>query len=265
MRRHSLALTILVAIVIAAGLTWLAFSRASFGTSGAEDVVTDSHPVGPFKRVEVSGSAVVTLVQDTNGPLVVESDQRSRNRVDARVRGETLEITASNSRRWWNILAGHGTSSAPQITIHFQNLETIGVSGGVTVNAKELHVPALRIDGSGGTSVKIDDLRTSLLRVSGSGALKTVLAGQATDQNISISGAGEYLADQLVSDNAVVSVSGAGRVVLNVQKKLKATISGAGLIEYLGNPAVTEELSGVGRVKRRDSADLTLPRLASAL
>ena len=264
MRRHSLALTILIAVAIAAGLTWLALGHATFGGYSADELVTDSRPSSPFKRIEVSGSANVTLIQDTNGPLVVESGPHARGRIRANVRGDTLEITASDNRRWWNALFGRGPTSAPRITIHVRDLDAIEVSGGVAIVARELHVPALRIEGSGGTSVRIDDLVTSNLRVSGSGALKAVLAGQAPDQNISISGAGDYRADRLVSDNVIVSVSGAGKVIVNAQKALKASISGAGIVEYLGNPVVREELSGVGRVKKRESAEIAGPRIAYA-
>jgi hypothetical protein len=86
--------------------------------------------------------------------------------------------------------------------------------------------PALRIEGSGGTSLSIDDLRTTTLMVSGAGALKAVLAGQVADQSISISGAGEYQAAQLISDNAIVDVSGAGHIVVNARKTPKGTFPG---------------------------------------
>jgi hypothetical protein len=261
MRRHSLLLTILIAIVIAAGLTWWALRHHGFGT---EDLVTESRPLAPFSRIEVAGAALVTLVQDTNGPLVVETPARGKARVVAAVVGDTLEITAADSRKWWDALLGSGPSGAPRITIHFRDLEAIKVAGGVRISAGEIRVPALRISGAGGTSVMIDDLHTASLRVTGEGALKAELAGQATDQSVAISGAGDYRADRLASSNTVVTVSGAGKVFVNASKTLKTNISGAGVVEYLGNPEVTEQISGVGRVKRRDSSETAGPHLARA-
>jgi hypothetical protein len=52
-----------------------------------------------------------------------------------------------------------------------------------------------------------------------------------------------------------VSVSGAGRVVVQVEKTLKIGLSGAGAVEYIGNPKVTQQIRGAGRVKRRDASD----------
>ena len=86
-----------------------------------------------------------------------------------------------------------------------------------------MHVPSLHIDGSGGTSLSIDDLRASTLRVTGAGALKAELAGEVTDQSISDFRRGRLPGGQLVSDNATVDVSGAGKVVVNARKTLKAS------------------------------------------
>jgi hypothetical protein len=41
---------------------------------------------------------------------------------------------------------------------------------------------------------------------------------------------------------------------VNVERTLDATISGAGSVEYLGDPQVTERVSGVGHVRKRDAA-----------
>jgi hypothetical protein len=260
MRRFSLPLVILLAVAIALGLTWLALGGG--GSSRRDESRSETQALAPFKRIQLSGSTVVMLVQDTNGPLVTSIAPRTAARVGVKVQGETLMITASDGARWWRSLFSGGPSATPQITIHFKDLDAIEVSGGVRIVAPEVHVPALRIEGSGGTSLSIDDLRAATLTVSGAGALKAVLAGQVADQKISISGAGEYQAAQLVSDNAIVDVSGAGHIVVNARKTLKANISGAGVVEYLGDPVVKESVSGVGRVKRRQSAEHSPPHIA---
>lgn len=261
MRRHSLLLTIVIAVVIAAGLTWAALRHRGFAGS---ELAAESRPLAPFNRIAVSGTAAVTLVQDTNGPIVIETPVRGKARVDAVVRDNTLEITALDSRRWWDALVGSGPSGASRITVHFRDLEAISVAGGVRIKAASMHVPALRIDGAGGTSVTIADLRTQSLRVSGEGALKADLSGEATRQTVSISGAGDYRAEKLASSDTTVTVSGAGKVLVNASKTLKASISGAGIVEYLGDPDVTQQVSGVGRVRRRESAEMAGPHIALA-
>ena len=59
-----------------------------------------------------------------------------------------------------------------------------------------------------------------------------------------------------------MDVSGAGKIVVNARKTLTARISGAGVVEYLGDPVVKESISGIGRVKRRESAEVAGPHVA---
>ena len=54
------------------------------------------------------------------------------------------------------------------------------------------------------------------------------IAGRTVAQTIKISGAGDYRAAELDSETAKVTVSGAGRVVVRVEKTLDIDLSGAG-------------------------------------
>jgi hypothetical protein len=261
MRRLSLPLVIVLSVAIATCPTGLALAQSP---DRPGEVQTEKQALAPFKRIELSGSAVVVLVQDTNGPLVANLPPNASSRINVKVHNETLVVKVADGARWWNGLFGRGPGGTPQITVHFKDLEGIDMAGAVRITARQIHVPALSVEGSGGTTLQIDDLRTAKLSVSGAGALKAELGGQVTDQTISISGAADYQAARLVSDNATVEVSGAGRIVVNARKKLTASISGAGVVEYLGDPVVRESVSGVGRVKRREAAEASTPHVASA-
>ena len=260
MRRLSLPLVILVSIVIAACLTGYALAETP---DRKDEPVTESHALAAFKRIEISGSAAVTLVQDTNGPLVATLPPSAASQITVKVQKETLIIKVNDNARWWSDMFGRGPSGTPQITIHFKDLDGIDVAGAVRISARQIHVPELSIDGSGGTTIQIEDLRATRLSVEGSGALKAELAGQVTDQSIEISGAGNYQAARLVSDNASVEVSGAGKIVVNARKKLTASLSGAGVVEYIGEPVVKESISGAGRIRRREAA-ADVPHIAQA-
>jgi hypothetical protein len=259
MRRLSLPLVILLSVVIAACLTGLALAQSP---EKRDEVQTETTALAPFKRIDVSGSAVIVLVQGTNGPLVASVPSNTSAKVSVKVQKETLIIKAADGGRWWSNLFGRGPGGTTTLTINFKDLESIDVAGAVRIQAREIRVPALSIDGSGGTTILIDDLRATTLSVDASGALKAELAGQVTDQNISVSGAANYQAGKLVSDNAKVDVSGAGKILIHARKKLSAGISGAGMVEYIGDPVVHESISGAGHIKRRDAAAERAPPIA---
>ena len=248
MRRFALPLVILATVVVAAALAWYTLTRAG---GGGSEMTTEVRAVAPFHRLEINGRADVTLVEGGSESVTVETAARGQSRVLAQVEGGTLMIHAGVSRRWWSGLLGGRTTATPRISIAFKSLDVIAVSGAVRLTADKIHTNDLRIAATGGSMLRIDDIIANTLRVEGSGALKATLAGQVVEQRISISGAGDVRGDKLVSQNAVVDVSGAGSIVVNAAKTLRATISGAGSVEYYGDPEIKQSVSGIGRVKRR--------------
>ena len=256
MRRVLLPVVILASVAVAALLTWLTLSTASFGTRAQRTDVaaTRTEPVNralpPFARLDVSGTAEVMLVQGAAESVSVAADGRRHGRIDAEVRDGTLFVRSTDNSRWWDMLFGGG-GRTPQVVVTFRDLTAIAAAGNVKLSVGSLKADAIAIAGAGGTSIRIDDLAARSLNLSGAGALKADIAGRVTDQTVTISGAGDYRGSRLASENATVNVAGAGQVVVRAEKTLKASISGAGSVEYIGDPQVTERISGAGRVRRR--------------
>jgi hypothetical protein len=262
MHRATLPLLVLGCIAVAAALAWWTLNRV--GIAGTGEVVTENRAVAPFRKLDVTGNVEVTLVPSGREEVVVEAAPGVQSRVRARVEGGTLSITAGETKRWWSSIIGGSRSAAPpRITVKYRSLDAIALAGTVKVTAARLDAETLRIAAAGGSSLRIDDLQARALRLSGAGALKATLGGKVIDQEISISGAGEVHAGDLASENAKVSVSGAGSIVLRVEKTLRASISGAGSVEYYGDPEVQQQVSGIGRVKRREGAQAAGIRVAA--
>ena len=256
MRRALLPLLILGCVAIAAALAWLMLDHARMprvpAASTAATLQTRSVP--PFHRIEVGGVADVTLVQG-DAESVEMSVPAGGTPVDAAVRNGSLVVAGRDRPRTWFWLFGSGSKEpASRITIRFRTLDAIALSGAVKLDAGTLRAHTLEIAASGGSSLRIEQLDAERLRVAGSGALDAKIAGRVVDETVAISGAGSYRAERLHADHASVDVSGIGSVVVDAGKTLRATISGAGSIEYLGDPRVSQHVSGIGSVRRRPSA-----------
>ncbi len=74
--------------------------------------------------------------------------------------------------------------------------------------------------------------------------------GEADEQEIDISGSGDYRAEGLDSKLVKIGVSGAGSAIVNASEELDANVSGAGSVEYVGDPTVEQDVSGAGRVSK---------------
>lgn len=249
MPRTSLPWLILATVVVSAALAWWTLTR-SIGVPPPSRVTHED--LAPFHEIEVGGTAAVTLLQSDGESIDVEASGRA-TRVDAGLTAGRLVIRARDRRRWWSGLFGHRMPATPHVTVRFRNLDALALTGNVKLDAPRLATSSLRIVASGGSSLTIGDLRATSLRVDGSGALNAHLAGSVADERVSISGAGSYTAEHLTATHAHVSVSGVGKVLLHAERTLDARISGAGVIEYTGNPEVTEQVSGIGRVRRKEA------------
>lgn len=258
MKRMVLPLVVLVALALAAGAAWLVLDR-SLGRRG--EPAAEQRVVPPFTKIEVDGQADVTLVQGATETVAVEASRRQLAQVRSEVRDGTLVVTTGDTRRWWSTLLGGG-ARAPRITVTFRELDTLRANGAVKLRADRLQAERLAVTARGAATLRVAELAVGELSIAGSGAIKADLAGRATTQKIAISGAGDYRAAGLASEHASVTVSGAGRVVVDAAKTLAIDLSGAGSVEYLGDPAITQRVGGTGKVKRRSSEELGAPRAA---
>jgi hypothetical protein len=89
-------------------------------------------------------------------------------------------------------------------------------------------------------------LTANTLDLTASGNVQVEIAGTVDSQTVSVSDTAHYTASDLNSRLASVSASGASQVTVNVTESLDAHVSGAARIGYIGDPAVTQDISGVG-------------------
>ena len=221
------------------------------GPASAVEMQQETRAVAGFHRIEIDGQVNVTLIQGATEGVTVEAPSSSLARIRTEVRGDTLVVDVVESRSIWQWFSGRGGSRTPHVTIRLREVDRIEAAGAVTLDADSLKSNDLRLDLSGACTLKLRDLQATSLRIDGSGAIKVTVAGKVARQKIDLSGAGSYHADRLVSDDAVVEVSGAGKAVVNATNSLAVDISGAGKVEYFGDPKLKQSISGIGKVTHR--------------
>ena len=250
MARFILVLLLLIGLAAAPGVGLA--SDFWKDTTADGDALVEDHALPPFRRLVIEGFADVTLVQGATESITVEGARRQLRMMEVSVKDGTLRIASHQMERWWQNMFTGG-ARAVRVTLNLRVLDAINAEGAVKIRSEQLKSDRLAVSASGATSVRIMNLEAKELTVDGSGAVKLELAGRAVAQTIEISGAGDYRAADLASDTAKVTVSGAGRVAVRVDRTLDLDLSGAATVEYVGDPKITRQVSGVGRVKRRDA------------
>lgn len=114
----------------------------------------------------------------------------------------------------------------------------------MTVEVTVPSLESLTLSGDGlVTAGGIRGERVSVL-LGGSGLVRA--SGEVERLDVSLSGAGDAQLEQLVARRASATVSGSGRIVLNVTDSLEASVPGSGAIFYSGDPHVSRSVTGTG-------------------
>lgn len=192
--------------------------------TGSGKVVTESRNVSGFNALTVNGAGKVTIEWTGTEGLSISTDDNLLPYIVTEVRGSTLVIETKR-----NVVFDRVTDLTFKLTV--KSLNSIEVNGAAAVEGK---------------SVDADRLVTTV-----SGAAVVRMQGKIAQQEITLNGTGAYNAENVEGKRATVTNNGAGAAVVRVSDQLNASISGIGMIEYIGNPQVTKNIAGIGIVRQR--------------
>ncbi len=213
---------------------------------GSGNLIEKEFAVKSFERLDFTGRGKIIISQGDVESLIVKSEDNVIENIDVDNSGNRLLI--GFKRGIFNVV--------PTKDIIFyltvKNLEKINLSGVGSIEAPDLNLKQLLISSSGAGNIKIN-IVAEALEIDISGAGKITASGKVKTQKLNISGVGSYIADELVSNDCQINISGAGKAVVNVIQTLDIKLSGLGKVEYFGNPTVIQNILGAGgSIKRID-------------
>jgi hypothetical protein len=226
---------LIVLLVLAMTGSALACNAIGGSTKGSGRIVTSEIDVSGFSGVTFSGFGNLYIEVGNAEGLRVEVDDNLVSYFEASVDSKMLTIGVKE-----------GASLDPSDEINFyltvEELDTIVLSGAGKVETDGLRADQFSIELSGAGELTMAGLNADSLDVdlSGAGDLE-IESGYVGEQTVSLSGAGNYKADGLQSGSASVDLSGAGSATVWAVTELSVTGSGAGEVEYTGNPQLSTE------------------------
>ncbi|HET9056203.1 MAG TPA: head GIN domain-containing protein [Chitinophagaceae bacterium] len=227
-------------------LTVVVFAMQSCRVVGNYNVVTETRDIGHFSGIRLGGIAHVYLKQGEVTEFKITGESNIIRYIRTRVNDDLLIISMKNS-------VNLKTHEPVNIYITTPDIEKISVSGAAHLKNTEIlsSDKTLELHVSGAGKIKMD-INAPEVKIKVSGAGSMVLSGQTRDMNVRVSGAGNVKAEDLKSENAEVIVSGAGHANVFASVYLNARASGAGKINYWGNPKnVDNHESGVGDINKK--------------
>ena len=212
--------------LLLAAITVGTAGAAAFAFGGCGDAVagpstTRTPPVEAFHGLRVGGAFDVTVTPAAAHRVVLRGPAEHLERVTVRVTDGVLEI--GHADRGWTV-------ADVAVEVFTPRLAQLDVSGAVTLVARDLSGPTLRVEASGASDL--------------------TLAGAVDRLALEVSGASDVKALGLRAKTVAADVSGASDVKVRAEDRLEVEASGASDVRYAGEPATVDaDRSGASDVE----------------
>ena len=215
-----------------------------------QGIITSELQLPPYHSIELRGAAKLQLNNGTQPSTLLTTNQiyalMDEGGIKAEVRDSVLYIETSNQLPVDDIMIEFAITSP-----NLRQLTVYGASKIETAENQVLAQPALTLNLNGAAEADLF-LNVQTSSVDAKGASKLDLEGQANQAHITIAGAGEVEAEDLVAQVMHINCAGASKAEVNVARELWAQAAGASKISYHGNPTIKQKLAVGGSLIIRD-------------
>lgn len=193
------------------------------GIRGNGHVTTTQQQVGSFSQI--SGSGALRVEWRSGAPsLSVTTDENLMQYFEAVTNSNTLQL-----RMRERVRPTHGI----KIVVTSPSLNGAKLSGAADLTAHGLTGQAFAVKTTGAATVVLD------------GTVSELLAD--------MTGASELKAKDLHTEVVEISTTGAADAWITVSQKLRVAITGAGTVNYSGNPPTIERhITGAGTIRHKE-------------
>lgn len=193
------------------------------GIRGNGEIATDQRTIGDFNEIKASGGI---RVEWQAGPpsLSITTDKNLLRYIETRIEGNTLRIRMQERVR---------PSHRIDIAVSSSKLNGGDLSGAVTLVAKNVAGPKFFVRASGASDITVD--------------------GNADEFLADLTGATDLRAKGLQTRTSEISSTGASSASVAVSETLRVSITGAGDVNYYGNPQTIEKhITGAGSIHHKE-------------
>lgn len=145
-------------------------------------------------------------------------------------------------------LLPHIESNVKDGVLTISSQKTLIIHSKLAINITTQKLDELYLNGA--SNSKVGGISGEKFLLSTNGSTTADLKGKCKKLKAEMNGAGTLKAQELETEDTVISITGSGTAELNATKSLNASISGAGNIRYKGNPTVTRKIMGVGNIRK---------------
>lgn len=186
---------------------------------------TDKRSVGNFSKIDATGVASIVYENSTATSLIIEGDANEIKNIETVVKGNVLFVKANGNYK-----------HAFKIKITSPQLDGLNMSGASHFKAPaQVKAETFSIVAKGASSIELPlNAKKVISETEGASSIK--LSGSTTELVADLNGASNLKASDLISQNTIVTATGASSAKVYASQKLVTNSTGASDIKYNGNP-----------------------------
>ena len=227
-------------MLIISSCRWMGYKRIK----GNGNLAKEDRHIVRAEKIKLAGSYDVEITQ---GPVTTVKVEADDNILPYIVTAEENGFLVIKSKDHINL----STKNTIKVYITTNKMEQIQLAGSGNIIGTNKFTGGdkmvLKIAGSGDIRLEVNTPKIEA-DIAGSGSM--TLKGETKDQTIKISGVGDYNADELKSESAVVKIAGSGNVKVFSDINLDISIAGVGSVYYKGAATIKQHIAGSGEVKK---------------
>jgi hypothetical protein len=195
-----------------------------------------------YDRIISEGDFEVTLIRDSARFIVLHGETNILPEVITHVSGSTLSLSYGN----FNTHYHHGSL---KIYVHTPEISAVSLFGTGSIYSEAAFSETISVTNTNSGSIELF-CSTSAISTSNSGPGNITLHGISESATHVLSGSGSLNAFDLITNRAIINISGAANCNVHVIEQLNVTISGSGNVHYIGTPSLQTDISGSGSVTK---------------
>jgi hypothetical protein len=218
----------------------------------AADVL--SPKVQDFDRVAIrihNHVCKLNLSQGNSESLQIRGPSRLLDRISTEVHeGElTLTLGGSLANRIGDSLTTSLTRKSIEVALTVRKLAELDLAGFIQGTASPLLLDKLMLSFAGLGKLAMAELQTETLSAELQGSPFVELKGAVSEQQVTITGMGQYRAGGLKSQRTSIQLSGSGFATVWATAELEIVVNGMGSVEYYGQPKLRRRSTGMASLK----------------
>jgi len=210
------------------------------GKEGNRELSTEAYVFDHFDALHIEDAFHVELYQSDDYYVEIEAEENLMDMIKIDVSGNVLYLSFKEKIH---------PNIPIKVNIAMPELSRVDIKGASRMQTNSPYItPNMEIHADGASRVHMNIIADEIHSYS-KGAAMIELSGTTGLLINDMQGAGIFHGLNLDAYTAKVNLNGVGKISVNVEESLNASVNGVGKVEYTGSPKILDKkVSGMGKI-----------------